>query len=225
MEIHTFWIWQAPERITGPAVVIDAYAATTNIVTFLSQGATLFLIDPRTLDVARRQHPDGLIAGESLAEMPVGFELPNAPSVIAKSNLSGKTILYMSINGTRTIEAALARGAQPVIACAFTNVTAVAEYLTGLKYEQATVLLSGDDQTEVLEDRLCADVLTATVYGKPYVWDTVRAGVTRFVREYYSVFKGNENISVILKKDKHRIVPVSRKDPSGIIAVQDDASR
>lgn len=88
----------------GCYVAIDALRATTAMVAALQNGAeTVTVVAEETLarDMAARE--GALLAGEIRALRPPGFDLGNSPTEMAQADLSGRSIVQFTTNGTRLI--------------------------------------------------------------------------------------------------------------------------
>lgn len=139
------------------AVVIDVVRAFTVAPWILRQGAVrLFLSpDPETALRARSDRfSDALLLKDGRSDP--RFDLPNAPGRIAELDLTGRTVIQTTGNGTRG--AHLVRSV-PVVACAsFSTASATARLVGGY----ARVLLV---PTEGDEDHALADFLIAHATG------------------------------------------------------------
>jgi len=99
-------------RLAGAtAVVIDAIRATTTIVAALAAGAREVVPCRTEADVkaeaARRPAGSVVTAGERGGRRLEGLDLNNSPSVMTAENLSGRTLLLTTTNGTQAIHDAL----------------------------------------------------------------------------------------------------------------------
>lgn len=87
----------------GLAVVIDVFRAFTTQAYFFDRGAER-IIPVLTLDEAhtlKAEHPDYVLAGERGGLKPEGFDLGNSPTEALEIDLSGKTVIHTTSNGTR----------------------------------------------------------------------------------------------------------------------------
>lgn len=153
----------------GPAVVIDALRATSTIVAALSAGA-LWVEPVETVDAARARAsalPEALLAGERHGDPLPGFALGNSP-VEAAERTPGRGIVLTTTNGTLAaarLSAARAGGDWdwPVLACALTNVAAVAAAVEDAAADPGadtvTIVCAGQDGHPAAEDLLVAGCL------------------------------------------------------------------
>lgn len=131
-----------PEDVTGRvAVVIDVLRATSTIVTALAAGAadvrpTATPEEARAklkrLVAARGRRDDLLLGGERLGVKIDGFDLGNSPLEYTPETVAGKTILFSTTNGTRTLRRAAGQGASVasrVVVASFLNAVAVVDLL------------------------------------------------------------------------------------------------
>lgn len=180
MEIRT----QHVDDLTGPvaadvAVVIDVVRAFTVAPWCLARGAERLLFAPgveAAAQVRADHHPDALLLKDGGSDP--RFALPNAPGRIAREDLTGRTVIQVTGNGTR---GAYAVGAVPMVLCA-SFVTATATARAVLAAAPARVLLV---PTEGDEDVALADYLTAVLDGAarpdpaPYLERVVRSDAGR----------------------------------------------
>lgn len=139
------------------AVVIDVIRAFTAAPWVLRQGAARLFLAPNA-DTALRardtQFPQALLMKDGKPDP--RFVLPNAPGGIGELDLTGRTVIQTTGNGTRG--AHLVREI-PTVACAsFANATATARLL-GSHQRVLLVPTEGD------EDYALADFLTACATG------------------------------------------------------------
>jgi 2-phosphosulfolactate phosphatase len=139
-------------------VVIDILRATSAICTALHNGAAR-IIPVATVEEAKALQNQGFLAGAERDAIKVeGFDFGNSPFDYMDPSLAGKTIALTTTNGTQAIEAA--RNAKMVVVGAFTNITALCNWL----YEQNSnvlLLCSGWKNRFNLEDSLFAGAVTA----------------------------------------------------------------
>jgi 2-phosphosulfolactate phosphatase len=139
-------------------VVIDVLRATSAICTALHNGAAR-IIPVATVEEAKALQNQGFLAGAERDAIKVeGFDFGNSPFDYMDPSLAGKTIALTTTNGTQAIEAA--RNAKMVVVGAFTNITALCNWL----HEQNSnvlLLCSGWKNRFNLEDSLFAGAVTA----------------------------------------------------------------
>lgn len=107
------------------AVVIDVIRAFTAAPWVLRQGAARLLLAP-SADAALRAHdtqfPQALLMKDGRPDP--RFVLPNAPGGIAELDLTGRTVIQTTGNGTRGVH--LVHGILAVACASFANATATA---------------------------------------------------------------------------------------------------
>lgn len=136
------------------AVVIDVVRAFTVAPWCLARGAERLLLaaTPAAAVQARRDHfPDALLLKDGRLTPP--FDLPNAPGLIARTDLSGRTIIQVTGNGTRG--AHLVSAASMVLCASFATAAATARELAAGEGRALLVSTEGD------EDDALADYLLA----------------------------------------------------------------
>jgi 2-phosphosulfolactate phosphatase len=157
---------EGARRARGVAVVIDVFRAFTVAPLVLSRGARALHVvaSPEEALELKARHPGWLLVGE-VEGMPLpGFDLPNSPSAIMDSELSGRTVVLRTSSGVQGVLAA--RDAEEVIAAGFANAAAVVEYLRALRPAQLSFVCMGWSGREITDDDVaCAEYLAAGLEG------------------------------------------------------------
>lgn len=137
-------------------VVVDVLRATTTIVEALANGARGIYPTPSTEEAVRLAHSlgreDTLLCGERKGEKVQGFDLGNSPREFTREVVAGKRLVMSTTNGTRALGAA--QGGGRLLACAFTNLGAVAGALASDR--AVVVVCAGRENRFAIEDALCA---------------------------------------------------------------------
>ncbi len=142
------------------AVVIDVIRAFTFAKTAFDNGAERILLADE-VDIARTlaaAHADSLLAGEVDALPIEGFDFGNSPAQIAGLDLSGRTIVHRTSNGTRMAIKAL-ECATHVLVTGLSNAQATAQKVSTLAADAATKLLLVATHPTGDEDVACGDLL------------------------------------------------------------------
>lgn len=91
MIINKYWLWDLPKKIEGIAIVIDTFAATTNLPIIISEKpGKLIITNEENLVKAKNVYPDGLVIGESTTLPKNTFICSNFPSDIIKFYFENK---------------------------------------------------------------------------------------------------------------------------------------
>lgn len=137
-------------------VIIDVYRASSSICTAIHNQASA-LIPVERVDEAQILKSKGyIVAGERDGLILDFADFGNSPYNFSRENVEGKTVVYTTTNGTRTIHAASAYY-QTIIA-SFLNGTAVVQYLKNCS-RNVLILCSGWKGRISLEDTVCAGFL------------------------------------------------------------------
>ena len=137
-------------------VVIDVLRATSAICTAFQYGAEK-IIPVATLEEATEYKKQGFLVGAERNGIAIeGFDFGNSPFSYTTKKIKGQTIVISTTNGTQAIEAA--RGAYKVVIGAFTNVTALCNWLK-LQERNVLLLCSGWKNRFNLEDTLFAGAI------------------------------------------------------------------
>ena len=140
------------------AVVIDVLRAFTVAAWCYARGAQDVLLAP-TVEAAiigRADWPSALLLKDGSPDE--RFDLPNAPGIVAATDLSGRTVIQTTGNGTRGAHAVA--GASHLLCASFATAAATARALR--EAGSATVALV---VTEGEEDLAFADYLSALLFG------------------------------------------------------------
>lgn len=144
-------------------VVIDVIRSTTTIVEALANGARGIYPTVSTEEAVKLAHSlgreDTLLCGERKGQKVEGFDLGNSPGEFTREAVEGKRLVMSTTNGTRAFS--LGHESARVIACAFTNLSAVARDVGGAG--DLVVLCAGREGRFSLCDALCAGHLISRV--------------------------------------------------------------
>lgn len=147
-------------------VVFDILRATSVMLAALAAGAEAIIPVSEigeALDV-KRAHPAVLLGGErdgvritSALTDGTDFDLGNSPREYTSERVAGKVIVSTTTNGTRALRACM--GAREVLAAAFLNLTATAEWLVKHDAKDLILVCSGSHERAAYEDVLAAGAL------------------------------------------------------------------
>ncbi|HTV75542.1 MAG TPA: 2-phosphosulfolactate phosphatase, partial [Candidatus Baltobacteraceae bacterium] len=147
----------AKRDLSGTAcVVFDVLRATSTLVTALQNGASAIIPVSEISEALeiKKQRPEALTGGErngvKIRAGGVEFDFGNSPREYA--NVRGKTIVSTTTNGTRALRACA--GARTVLAAAFLNLSATADFLREKKFEDVLLVCAGTRENAALEDVL-----------------------------------------------------------------------
>ncbi|GAB2608208.1 2-phosphosulfolactate phosphatase [Pseudactinotalea suaedae] len=166
------------------AVVIDVIRAFTVAPWCLSRGAERLLFAPGVEEAVRAQtehHPEALLLKDGGTDP--RFALPNAPGRIAREDLTGRTVIQVTGNGTR---GAYAAGAAPVVLCAsFATAAATARAVRAAAPARLLLMPTEGDEDVALADYLVAMLDGgAAVDPSPYLERVVRSTAGRECAAY-----------------------------------------
>ncbi len=154
------------QRLPGKVVlVLDVLFATTSIVAALAHGAkemVPLLNGPAALANAEAREPSSyILSGELNTETLPGFCHPT-PLALMRENISNRTVLYCTTNGTVALHKSAA--ADHVYAAALINGRAVVERVTRAHGDETVLIVcSGSADNFNLEDFYGAGHLVALV--------------------------------------------------------------
>lgn len=188
----------------GIAIVVDNYLATTNMVIFFQRHVSkLFIVNEANLAEAQEQFPEALLIGESLQE--VKFNISNSTSEISQADLSGRIVLYMTMNGTKALEALDFKALKKVFVCSFLNLTAVCERVKAIRGDDlVTILKSGNLGQDTSEDDYCATLIKDKLRGLSMVrWNYIK-DIKEFCYKTYNAI--GSDVEIMLKLDSYKTV-------------------
>jgi 2-phosphosulfolactate phosphatase len=138
-------------------VVIDVLRASTTIATALTNGAKE-IIPVSSIENAVKISGNlfgevTLRAGERNAKMIEGFNLGNSPLEYTEEVVKGKSIIFVTTNGS----AAIVKGkhARHLAVASFVNLSTVVSYLRELQSD-VTIICAGKENRFCIEDAVCA---------------------------------------------------------------------
>lgn len=226
MTTDFYWSWELPSKLEGAAVVVDVYAASTNIAAFLRRGVSkLYLVNDETIQAVKSENPQGIAIGESLTLPKDLFVSNNWPANVAVVEVTGKTVIYMSNNGTRVIQEAMEKGARTVITAGFVNMDKTIFWLRQQNESQVTLIAAGEisltDQ-KVMEDIVCAQTMGDMLAGKKVDPTAKFKDLEEFMKTVYKGTKEDRtHIDLTLAVNSLSVVPLCRRMRPGVIEVID----
>jgi 2-phosphosulfolactate phosphatase len=152
------YLYPVHHRDDAIVVIVDVLRATSAICTAFHHGVDK-MIPVATLEEAAEYKKQGFIVGAERNGLEIeGFDFGNSPFSYMTEKIKGQTVVISTTNGTQAIEAA--RKAQQVIVGAFTNITAITDYLIAQK-KNVLLLCSGWKNQFNWEDSIFAGAITS----------------------------------------------------------------
>ncbi len=215
-----------PAAVQGAtAVVIDVVRATTTVVEALAHGARGIFpttsIEEAVKLASSLGREDTLLCGERKGIKIDGFDLGNSPLEFTADVVAGKRLVMSTTNGTPAFSAV--QEADRVLACSFTNLSAVARSVVGA--DRLVIQCAGRQDRFSLDDAACAGhLLRRVLQGAPddvVLDDAARAALTLAEgiepsREFLSETAAGRaliaidlgaDLEVCAQMDRHAIVP------------------
>jgi 2-phosphosulfolactate phosphatase len=138
-------------------VVLDVLRAGTSIAVALSNGARQIIpvnnVENAVRIASGMSAEVTLKAGERYAKMIEGFQFGNSPLEFTPTTVGGKTIIFLTTNGTTAV--VKGRHARNLVMGAFVNLGRMVDFLAGLR-EDFTVICAGKENSFSMEDAVCA---------------------------------------------------------------------
>lgn len=145
-------------------VLVDILRATTSLCTAFQNGVKS-IIPVATLEEAKQLKEQGfLVASEQDGKKLDFADFGNSAFSFTPENVTGKTIVYCTTNGTRALE--VAKTADQILIGSFLNLSALTERIIQQK-KNIVILCSGWKNKFCLEDALFAGALAEKVLQNP----------------------------------------------------------
>jgi 2-phosphosulfolactate phosphatase len=167
MEIRLASLIDGAAGATGTVVIIDVFRAFTTAAIAFSRGARrVIMVESLERALALRQAGSGdLCIGERSGRKPPGFDFGNSPAALARVDLTGKTLIQTTSNGTAGINAA--RRAERIYAGAFVIAEATVQAILRHAPDVVTLVAVGrHESARADEDELCALYLRSRLEGR-----------------------------------------------------------
>lgn len=185
-------------------IIIDVLRATSVIITALKNGASKIVTTnsiPEALEQKQHQ-PSLLLGGERDAIKIEGFDFGNSPFEYSKDQVSNKTIILSTTNGTESV--AKASNAKRIIAASFLNLSAIVDYVLKLN-EDFIIMCSGTNGDFSLDDGLCAGLILHELRKKTSISTTDFGNLLAlpFISNHYyleSLLRDTKHIKTLINK-------------------------
>ncbi|MCO6500315.1 MAG: 2-phosphosulfolactate phosphatase [Vicingus serpentipes] len=208
-------------------VVIDIFRATSAICAAFESGIES-LIPVDTIEKAKKYQQEGFLVGaERNAEIVEGFDFGNSPLTFKNEKYKNQSVVLTTTNGTKAIE--IAKEATTVIIGAFTNFTALCQYVED-QDKDVLLLCAGWKDRFNLEDTLFAGAVAEKISKNlrfQNLSDSSIAAINMYItakkdmygflgesshRKRLSRLNMEEDIIYCLSFDKSSIVPILKGD-------------
>ncbi|MEI6349245.1 MAG: 2-phosphosulfolactate phosphatase [Bacteroidota bacterium] len=136
-------------------IIIDVLRASTSICAALSNGVKAIIAVSEIEELKRLKQLGYVIASEREGLKLDFADMGNSPTHFLSDKLKGETIAYSTTNGTRAINLIKDQEETPIYIAAFTNITALTNYIINLS-QNVVIVCSGWKHTFSLEDAVIA---------------------------------------------------------------------
>ena len=178
-------------------VIVDILRATTSICAAFDHGVEK-IIPVAGIEKAREYKEKGFIVACERDGRVLDFaDVGNSPSDFLKDSFKGNTIAYSTTNGTKAID--LASDAEEIVIGSFTNLSALAEWLTE-QDKNVVILCAAWKNLFNLEDSLFAGALSEKLLNTGHFYtecDSVKAAL-----DLWSLAR--KDLAGYLSKSSHR---------------------
>lgn len=176
MKIKVAFLPNGPLAMAGDVcIVVDVIRATTAVIGLFDAGSDRVFVGGFRSDVAKARSAvgqNGVICAElDDGSTPLGFDHEPSPSLLSRLDLSGRSAMLATANGTPAILAAVREGAALVLLGSLRNLNAVARRaLTEASSREAdiTIVCSGQlrNSRVAIEDSYCAGMIVSQLLAK-----------------------------------------------------------
>ncbi len=137
-------------------VIIDVLRATSTIATALHNGARHVIpVDSVAKCIELGKQINCVTAGERDGRIAEGLSYGNSPFEYPRAFIDGKILILTTTNGTKLLHMALEKGAEHIITGAFSNLSAVCDYLQAMGQNVILACAAWKDKVNI-EDLLFA---------------------------------------------------------------------
>ncbi len=150
------------ERVSGTAILVDIFRATTTVSVALKKGVQYVVPFLRIRDAKRFSRENGNVVtiGERFGIKIPGFDFNNSPSDLMAADLEGKIAALTTTNGTRALNNLKT---EKILASSFLNHSAT---LNVIKDEEEVWIVRSDrPDGPAEEDRIYAEFLRESLKG------------------------------------------------------------
>lgn len=214
-------------------VVVDLWAATTNIVLMLGKNpARLIVINDEKYQAAEDLYQGAVLIGQS-------YQIPqeefasgtNKTSDVDQVDVAGKIVLYLSFNGARVIEAFSTSTKGLVFIGALTNFQALASGLKKGGTDRVTIVASGNLTGEMggvtfIEDFLGAEIIEKELKGERFDLEAACGRMKQEMLSYHpdDLEEADEKVWPYIFGPQVGILPTSFINDEGFVEVVDHGS-
>jgi 2-phosphosulfolactate phosphatase len=158
-------------RDSHAIVAVDAFRATTTIVTALAAGHRVYPVgSPEEAARVAAGLESPLLAGEVAGDRPPEFEMNNSPCLLDR-RADHRPLVLLSSAGTRLL--ANARGAVATYIACFRNVSSTARFVAG-RHERVAIIGAGTRGEPRLEDQIACAWIARRLTGFGYRPENLR---------------------------------------------------
>lgn len=217
---HLYPVYHRDDTIV---VVIDILRATSAMCTAFHHGVEK-IIPVATVEEATEYKKKGFIVGAERNGIALdGFDFGNSPASYITERIKGQTIVISTTNGTQAID--VSRKAYKVVIGAFTNITALCDWLK-LQNRSVLLLCSGWKNRFNLEDTLFAGAVAEILLNEKelfksgdgalaskFLYQSAKNSPYKYLRnsshaERLSAMGLKEDIKYCLTLDQTTIIPI-----------------
>lgn len=226
MSTKILWPWELENLAGKTAIVIDLWAATSNIALLLGKGVeSLIVVNKENAIKAKEVYKNSIVVGEYYQLPTSFFDYSNYPSDVNRIK-AAESILYMTTNGSYVIEQTIIKKAKYVITGSLLNFDSIIQQIHRLKPEQVVTIPAGNRTKKngiAEEDVLCAELFSKALSNQRVNWDEQIKTLKKIIlRDYGSEEKFNQvaDFDVIFQLNKYNVIPSCSISKNGFIKVQ-----
>ena len=213
MKIHQLYGLESISKALGLVIIVDILRAASTATYAFARGAEK-IIPVSTLEEAfglKKKHPNYILIGESNGEAFVGTDFGNSPSALEKVNLSGKTVVLRTTQGTQGLIKASKK--QDVFFGSFLTAKAMLRYIQVKGIEEISLVALGGPNSE---DGAFTDYFERMLKTEPVFLEKVRENMKKNIfasrffqnipwfpeRDFWLCFESDDKFNFILKLNR-----------------------
>ena len=211
-------------------VVVDLWAATTNIVLMLrKKPERLIVVNDEKYLRAKEVYQDAVLVGQSTEIPQDAFASSTNQSFdVDQVDVAGKIVFYLSFNGTRVLEAFSTNQKGLLFVGALSNYESLVHHLRRSDVENVHIVASGNLTGEMggvvfIEDLMGGEVIEKKLKGGVFDFEVFSGQIKRAMLSYHpeDLQEAEEKIWPYIFGPQVKILPTAFVNEEGFVEVVD----
>ncbi|MGC8585300.1 MAG: 2-phosphosulfolactate phosphatase [Thermoplasmata archaeon] len=191
---------------TEKAVLIDIFRASSSIVVILSNGAEKIIPfpDEHSAREFHKKHTDMILVGEREGYRIPDFQFGNTPYLLSREDFHGKSVIFVSTNGTRVLNKI---SAKTIYIGAFLNASSIINVID----ESTDLICANRRNLFSIEDFVYAAYIKAKKLNVPIDYDRlVKIILSSRSADRVRSLNAEDDMYFSIKLDLYKTVPYFR---------------